>query len=267
MGRLDGKVAIVSGAARGQGAAEAALFVFEGAAVVIGDILDGQGQALADKLGERSRFVHLDVRDPTSWAAAIRLAEDTFGPVGVLVNNAGIVGAAGGVAETSLDDFQAVVAVNQVGPFLGMQAVVPSMRRGHGGSIVNISSNAGLIGYPGAMAYCASKWALRGMTKSAALDLAPEIRVNSIHPGPVDTPMIHPESLSAEDFAKLFTASVPLGRHADPMEIARVALFLASDESSFMTGAELAVDGGRTAGDPKVQAVADIVTASRGSGS
>ena len=201
----------------------------------------------------------------TSWAAAIRLAEDTFGPVGVLVNNAGIVGAGGGVAETSLDDFLAVVAVNQVGPFLGMQAVVPSMRRGHGGSIVNISSNAGLMGYPGAWR-TARRSGHSGMTKSAALELAPDIRVNSIHPGPVDTPMIHPEGLNAEDSRRSGRRPCHSGATPSPSRSPASCCSSQSDESSFMTGAELAVDGGRTAGDAKVHAVADIVTASRDSG-
>lgn len=249
--RLEDKVALISGAARGQGAAEAELFLSEGAAVVLGDILDDEGAELTSRLGENARYVHLDVGDPEDWAAAVAKAERDFGMISVLVNNAGVTGAAGGVANTSVEEYLKVVEVNQLGPFLGMRAVVPSMHLGGGGAIVNISSNAGLMGYAGALAYCASKWALRGMTKSAALELAPDIRVNSVHPGPVDTPMIHPDHLSAEDFASLWTASVPLGRHAEPIEIARVALFLASDDSSYMTGAELAVDGGRTAGDPR----------------
>jgi 3alpha(or 20beta)-hydroxysteroid dehydrogenase len=266
MGRLDGKVAVISGGARGQGAAEARLFSAEGAAVVVGDLLDDQGRALAAELGDRARYVHLDVRDPASWAGIVQVAEEAFGPVGVLVNNAGISGTNSGVVETSLDDYLAVVAVNQTGTFLGMQAATPSMRRGGSGSIVNISSTAGLMGYAGPFAYCTSKWAIRGMTKSAALELAPEIRVNSVHPGPVDTPMIHPQGVSPADFAKLFTAVVPLGRHADPMEIARVVLFLASDESSFMTGAELAVDGGRTVGDAQPQPLVGVVEESRAAG-
>ncbi len=250
MNRLDGKVAIVTGAARGLGAAIAALFVAEGAAVLLGDVLDGPGAELAEHLGTQARSVHLDVRDPAEWRSAIAAAEDTFGPVGVLVNNAGIAGAPGegGLVHTSVDGYQEIIAVNQLGTFLGMQAVVESMRRAGQGSIVNVSSIAGLGVYSRSIAYTASKWAIRGMTKSAALELAPVIRVNSIHPGSVDTPMAHPDDVSEEDFANRYRSTVPLGRHSEPIEIAQVALFLASDDSSFMTGAEVAVDGGRTLG-------------------
>jgi 3alpha(or 20beta)-hydroxysteroid dehydrogenase len=243
-------VALVTGASRGQGEAEARDFVDEGAAVVLADVLDAEGRSVAHALGPRAHYVHLDVRDPTSWATAVEETERVFGPMGVLVNNAAVLGA-GGVEDATVEDFLNVVAVNQLGCFLGMQAATRSMRRTPAGvvcSIINVSSTGGMVGYPGAIAYAGSKWAVRGMTKAAALELAPDIRVNSLHPGPVDTPMIRPAGVSDEEFAGRWQAIVPLGRPAQPEEIARVALFLASDESSFMTGSEVVVDGGRIAG-------------------
>jgi 3alpha(or 20beta)-hydroxysteroid dehydrogenase len=251
MGRLDGKVAIISGAARGQGEAEARLFAEEGAAVVLGDVLDDRGAAVATEIGAAARYVHLDVRDPDSWAAAVTLAEDTFGPVTVLVNNAGILRWSP-LVETPLEQFREVVEVNQIGPFLGMKAVVPSMLKAGGGSIVNISSTNGLGGFPNTISYTATKWAVRGMTKTAAMELGPlGIRVNSIHPGGVETEMIRPRDGNAiasdEEFASRF-ADLPLRRAAQPIEIARLALFLASDESSYSTGSEFVADGGMLAG-------------------
>jgi 3alpha(or 20beta)-hydroxysteroid dehydrogenase len=245
-------VALVTGASRGQGEAEARAFVDEGAAVVLADVLDAEGRSVARSLGPRAHYVHLDVREPTSWATAVAEAERVFGPLRVLVNNAAVLGA-GGVEDATPEDFMNVVAVNQLGCFLGMQAAVRSMRRAPRGvvcSIINVSSTGGMVGYPGAIAYAGSKWAVRGMTKAAALELAPDIRVNSLHPGPVDTPMIREEGVSDEEFAARWRAIVPLARSARPEEIARVALFLASDESSFMTGSEVVVDGGRLAGSP-----------------
>ena len=243
-------MALVTGASHGQGEAEARAFVDEGAAVVLADVLDAEGRSVAHALGPRAHYVHLDVRDPTSWATAVEETERVFGPMGVLVNNAAVLGA-GGVEDATVEDFLNVVAVNQLGCFLGMQAATRSMRRTPAGvvcSIINVSSTGGMVGYPGAIAYAGSKWAVRGMTKAAALELAPDIRVNSLHPGPVDTPMIRPAGVSDEEFAGRWQAIVPLGRPAQPEEIARVALFLASDESSFMTGSEVVVDGGRIAG-------------------
>jgi 3alpha(or 20beta)-hydroxysteroid dehydrogenase len=243
-------VAFVTGASRGQGEAEARAFVAEGAAVVLADVLDADGRSVANSLGPRAHYVHLDVREPTNWAVAVAEAERVFGPLSVLVNNAAVLGA-GGVEDATPEDFMNVVAVNQLGCFLGMQAAVRSMRRnrdGVVGSIINVSSTGGMVGYPGAVAYAGTKWAVRGMTKAAALELAPDIRVNSLHPGPVDTPMIREAGVSDEEFASRWQAVVPLGRSAQPEEIAQVALFLASDESSFMTGSEVVVDGGRIAG-------------------
>jgi len=251
MGRLEGKTAIVSGAARGQGEAEARLFVEEGARVILGDVLDERGQQVADELGDSARYLHLDVRSEADWTAAVAEAERAFGPVDVLVNNAGILKFAP-LGEMELADYLAVIDVNQVGCFLGMRAVTPSMQRAGGGSIVNISSINGLVGYPGTMGYTASKFAIRGMTKAAALELGPlGIRVNSIHPGAVDTEMVRPAGIegvpTAEEQAALF-AAYPLRRNCQPVEIARVALFLASDRSSYATGAEFLVDGGMLAG-------------------
>jgi 3alpha(or 20beta)-hydroxysteroid dehydrogenase len=250
MGRISGKVALVTGAARGQGAAEAKLFVEEGASVVLADVLDDLGKKLADELGERAIYIHLDVSDEAAWDDGIRTTEETFGPLDILVNNAAIF-LPGGAADATLEDYMKVISVNQVGVFLGMRAAVRSMRKVGKGSIVNVSSTGGIVGLPDNIAYNSSKWAVRGLTKAAAMDLAPDIRVNSLHPGPVDTAMTHPDDLSDEDFAKLWGPLVPLGRAAAPREIATAALFLASDDASFMTGTEVVVDGGRTAGTHK----------------
>jgi 3alpha(or 20beta)-hydroxysteroid dehydrogenase len=243
-GKLDGKVALISGGARGQGAAEARLFVAEGARVVIGDVLDDEGKAVADDLGDACAYTHLDVTDETSWADAVAFAETTFGPVSVLVNNAGIL-AFGALADMGLDEFRRIFAVNVDGVFLGMKTVTPSMAKAGGGSIVNISSTSGLVGLPLVGAYGASKWAVRGLTKSAAMELGSRgIRVNSVHPGGIDTPMIAGTSGDSAYYKRL---AVP--RMGEPDEVARAVLFLASDESSYIAGAELAVDGGATCGD------------------
>jgi 3alpha(or 20beta)-hydroxysteroid dehydrogenase len=244
MGRLDGKVAIVTGGARGQGAAEARLFVAEGARVVIGDVLDAEGQAVADELGDAAAYTHLDVTDEDQWDATVALAESRFGPVSVLVNNAGIL-LFQAIHKTDPADFERVMQVNVTGVFLGMRAVTRSMTSAGGGSIVNISSTAGLTGLPYLGAYVASKWAVRGLTKTAAIDLGPKgIRVNSVHPGGIDTPMIADTSPDAPFYKRL-----PVSRMGSAEEAARAVLFLASDESSYTTGAELAVDGGATCGD------------------
>ncbi|MHA7836010.1 MAG: glucose 1-dehydrogenase [bacterium] len=247
MGRLDGKVALISGAARGQGAAEARLFVAEGARVVMGDVLDAECVEEARRLGGDARGLHLDVTSEASWAAAVAAATTTFGRLDVLVNNAGVV-RTGLLERTSLEDYMAVIQVNQVGVFLGMRAVVPALREAGGGSIVNISSNAGLEGIGGVIGYVASKWAIRGMTKAAALELGHDgIRVNSVHPGAVDTPMISSPDFDDVD-KQSSVADLPIPRFGRPEEIARLVLFLASDESSYSTGAEFVADGGRTAG-------------------
>jgi 3alpha(or 20beta)-hydroxysteroid dehydrogenase len=240
MGRFEGKVAIVTGGARGMGESHVRHLVAEGARVVIGDVLDQDGAALAAELGDTTRFVHLDVTSPESWDAALALAVREFGAVTVLVNNAGIA-TFGGVDQISVEDFDRTIAVNLRGVFLGMRAVAPGMRAAGGGAIVNISSTAGLMGYAGLAGYTASKWGVRGLTKAAALDLGPEIRVNSVHPGPIRTPMT--AGLS-DDMVN--TQRIP--RMGEPAEVSAAVLFLASDAASFMTGAELAVDGGAVLG-------------------
>lgn len=252
MGRLDGKVAIISGAARGQGEAEARLFADEGASVVLGDVLDDRGAQVAAEIGDAARYVHLDVRDEASWANAVETAEREFGPVTVLVNNAGIFRVSG-LLDTTVEQFREVFDVNQLGPLLGMRTVVPSMLRAGGGSIVNISSTNGLSGYPKTISYTATKWALRGMTRTAAMELGPlGIRVNSIHPGGIDTEMVRPggavDALGGADALDDRFAHTPLRRIGQPIEIARMALFLASDESSYSTGSEFVADGGMLAG-------------------
>ncbi len=249
MGRLDGKVALITGAARGQGEAEARLFVSEGARVLLADVLDEAGATLATGLGEAARYVRLDVRREDDWARAVGTAVEAFGKLDVLVNNAGVVHASP-IEQTSLADYERVIAVNQVGVFLGMRAAIAPMRDAGGGSIVNISSNAGLEGVPGVIGYSASKWAVRGMTKTAALELGRYgIRVNSVHPGAVDTEMINGPEFESVDKGSLY-ASLPISRVGQPVEIARLVLFLASDESSYSTGAEFVADGGIMAGHP-----------------
>lgn len=249
MGKLDGKVAIISGAARGQGAAEARLFVAEGAKVLMGDVLDDEGAVVAKEFGDNACYLHLDVTSEEDWARAVDEATNRWGRLDTLVNNAGIA-KFGPLAMTSLDDYMSVIMVNQVGVFLGMRTAIPAMTRSGGGSIVNISSVDGMTGMFGVVAYVSSKFAVRGMTKTAALELGPlGIRVNSIHPGGVDTPMLHPDIPGMADMdMSPFFAKVPLGRIGQPEDIAQLASFLASDESSYCTGSEFVIDGGLLAG-------------------
>ncbi|MFO1023737.1 MAG: glucose 1-dehydrogenase [Acetobacteraceae bacterium] len=243
MGRLSGKVILISGGARGQGAAEARLCVAEGARVVIGDVLEAEGRALAEQLGAGAAvFVKQDVTKPEDWDAAVKAAEG-FGGLHGMVNNAGIYRPAK-LMDTTVELFERHMRINQLGCFLGMQKVVPLMERSGGGSIVNISSVAGLRGSPGAIAYSATKWALRGMTKAAALDLAAKkIRVNSVHPGPIDTEMLNVRS-AEQNAARV--QQVPMKRMGSAEEVANLVLFLLSDESAYITGAEVAIDGGAT---------------------
>lgn len=242
MPRLNGKIILITGAARGQGAAEARLFVREGAKVVITDVLTDQGQALAAELGSAAVFLRHDVTSEADWHAAIDAARALGGLHG-LINNAGIYQPKR-LLDTDTALFERHMRINQLGPFLGMKLVVPLMEQSGGGAIVNISSVAGLRGSPGAIAYSATKWALRGMTKAAAIDLASRnIRVNSIHPGPIDTPML--DVRSAEENAQRLL-SVPMRRRGTPEEVADLVLFLISDESRYITGAEVAIDGGAT---------------------
>jgi 3alpha(or 20beta)-hydroxysteroid dehydrogenase len=242
MKRLEGKVALITGASRGQGAAAARCFVAEGARVVLGDVLDCA--PLAHELGDAAVALTLDVTQESHWLAAVALAETHFGALHVLLNNAGIVRVAP-LLETSLDDYRAVIEVNQTGCFLGMRVAAPAMIRAGGGAIVNVSSTGGLEGVPQSIAYAASKHAVTGMSKTAAIELGRYgIRVNSLHPGGVDTAMLN---LTDEQRANAF-GFLPLGRVASADEIARVAAFLASDDASYMTGSAVLADGGSMAG-------------------
>jgi len=247
MDRLAGKVALITGAARGQGASAARRFVEEGAKVVIADILDTEGKQLADELGDAARYQRLDVTDEAEWAAAIERTVAEFGTLNVLVNNAGVLHFAR-LEETTLDDYQRVVGVNQIGTFLGLRSAVEPMRAAGGGAIVNISSVEGIGGLPYVISYTASKFAIRGMTKSAALELGEHgIRVNSVHPGMIDTTMVHDAVGGPDVDTSGIGKKVALGRLGQPGEIAEVVVFLASDESSYCTGAEFVADGGATA--------------------
>ncbi|MGH3877110.1 MAG: glucose 1-dehydrogenase [Actinophytocola sp.] len=241
MGRLSGKVALITGAANGQGAAAARRFVAEDARVVLADVDDDAGKALADELD--ARYVHLDVSEEDDWAAAMA----AHGPVTVLVNNAGVLHFAP-LHETKLADYERVIRINQIGTFLGMRAVVPGMVEAGGGSIINVSSVEGLAAAPLLTAYTASKFAIRGMTKVAALELAGRnVRVNSVHPGVVDTGLL-PTALGGQPVDLSYVAKrVPMRRVGRAAEIAELVVFLASDESSYCTGSEFVADGGVTA--------------------
>jgi 3alpha(or 20beta)-hydroxysteroid dehydrogenase len=247
--RLDGRVVLISGGSRGQGEAEARLLVERGARVVIGDVLLDEGRAVAASLGDAGLFVPLDVGDTDAWDAAVTATVDAFGRLDVLVNNAGIV-RAGAIDEVPVDDFMEAVRVNQLGCFLGMRAVVPTMRGQQRGSIVNVSSIAGLQGVAGAIPYVATKWAIRGMTKTAAIELGHDgIRVNSVHPGVIDTAMTANPQFDDVDKQAVFDA-FPIPRIGTAEEVAELVAFLASDASSYCTGAEFIVDGGAVAGRP-----------------
>lgn len=239
-GRLTGKVALVSGGARGMGASHVRALVAEGAHVVLGDILDDEGRAVAAELGDAARYVHLDVTQPEQWTAAVDTAVNEFGGLHVLVNNAGILNI-GTIEDYALSEWQRILDIKVTGVFLGIRAAVKPMKEAGRGSIINISSIEGLAGTIASHGYTASKFAVRGLTKSTALELGPSgIRVNSIHPGLVKTPMTEwvPEDLF----------QTALGRAAEPMEVSNLVVYLASDESSYSTGAEFVVDGGTVAG-------------------
>ena len=248
--RLDGKVALISGGSRGMGAFEAELFVQEGAKVVICDVRDDEGDALAKKIVDRggeAAFVHLDVTSESDWAAAVRETVERYGKLDVLVNNAG-VSARGSIEETSPDDWDRVMDINAKGVFLGTRSAIPEMRKAGGGSIINISSQLGLVGMgESSPQYQASKGAVRIFSKSAAIQYAHEgIRVNSVHPGPIITPMTEARR-SDEVVRQRMISRIPLGRYGESEDVAYGVLYLASDESSFVTGSELVIDGGWTA--------------------
>jgi 3alpha(or 20beta)-hydroxysteroid dehydrogenase len=244
-GRLTGKVALITGGARGQGAADARLFVREGARVAVADVLDEAGAALAGSLGEDAIYVHLDVRRPHDWSAALDAVGERLGPLTTLVNNAGVL-TFGGV-DTPLERYRETIDVNQVGCFLGMQHAAPLLVANGGGSIVNIASTAGLVGLGNMLAYTASKWAIRGMTKSAAVELAARgVRVNAVLPGSVRTDMFV-RTFGAEPPPEAF-AAIPMRRAGTAEELAEAVLFLASDASAYCTGQELVMDGGALAG-------------------
>lgn len=243
---LESKVVIVSGGARGLGEVYARGIVGAGGSVVIGDLLEEQGQAVADELGERARFVRLDVTQPESWAEAVAVAEGEYGALHGLVNNAGISAPGVPVVDETLDSFRRVIETNLVGVQLGMQHVVPAMRRAGGGSIVNISSIAGMVGMAASGSYGAAKWAVRGLSKVAAVELAAErIRVNSVHPGVIFTPMTAPTGVTLGEGGYPPAA---MGRVGEPEELVGAVVYLLSDRASYTTGAELVVDGGHTAG-------------------
>ena len=250
MARLEGKVALISGGARGQGAVEARMFAEEGASVIIGDILDEQGrqtEAELQELGYNVTFVHLDVTSESDWDAAVQAAVSAYGKLDILLNNAGIL-IRKNIEETTEEDWDRIFSINAKGVFLGTKAAIPAMRENGGGSIINISSTAGLVGSPnGSASYTATKGAVRLFTKSTAIQHAREgIRCNSIHPGPIETDMIA-DTLNDPDNLALRMQRLPLGRVGKPSEIAYGAIYLASDESSFVTGSELVIDGGTTA--------------------
>jgi 3alpha(or 20beta)-hydroxysteroid dehydrogenase len=247
MGKLDGKVAIITGAAQGMGAAHARVFASEGAKVVLTDLQESEGRALANEIGDAAMFMMQDVADPQSWTEVLEAAEAKFGPVTVLVNNAGIIGPLANTIDLDPRDYERVININQHGVTYGMRAVIPGMIKAGGGAIVNISSIAGMIacfGFPN-LAYVASKFAVRGMTKAVAAEFGKHnIRVNSIHPGFILTPMM----VAATDENGGGAAEMTmLKRMGKPEEVSRLAVFLACDDSAFITGMEHIIDGGMTA--------------------
>jgi 3alpha(or 20beta)-hydroxysteroid dehydrogenase len=243
MARLEGKTAVITGAAQGMGAAHAKKFIEEGAKVVLTDLNEEKGQAFASELGENARFIKHNVTSAKDWEEVVAGAEAAFGPVDVLVNNAGITMAKSILAMTE-EEYRRIVDINQVSVFLGMKAVIPSMQKAGGGSIVNISSMNGLVA--GAIGYTDTKFAVRGMTKAAAIECANYgIRVNSVHPGVIATPMV--VQVDTKAAVEAFAKHIPLKRVAQSEEVSNMVLFLASDEASYSTGSEFVVDGGMTA--------------------
>jgi 3alpha(or 20beta)-hydroxysteroid dehydrogenase len=249
MGRLDGKVGIVTGAARGQGEAEARLFAAEGARVVLTDVLVEEGEAVAASIGDAARFERLDVTDEDGWQQVVATTAEAFGPPSVLVNNAGIL-AFSPITRQDTAEFRRVIDINLTGAFLGIKTVGRAMAKGGGGSIINISSTGGMEGLPMLSAYTASKWGMRGLSRTAAVELGRQgIRVNTVHPGGIDTPMTRAEGMTDADMG-MFYERLPIKRIGTVDDVANLVLFLASDDSSYCTGAEYVVDGGHLAGDP-----------------
>ncbi|MGI4870842.1 MAG: glucose 1-dehydrogenase [Janthinobacterium lividum] len=247
MNRLQNKVALITGASRGMGESHARLFIAEGAKVILADVTEQAGQVLANELGDNALFLKLDVTKPADWQRVVAASEAKFGNINVLVNNAGVLGPIADTVALGEDDYLKVCAINQHGVFFGMQAVIPSMLKVGKGSIVNISSVAGIVSIYGApsLAYVASKFAVRGMTKKTAVEFGSKnIRVNSVHPGFINTPMM--VEATNEDGGDAM-ALIPLGRLAEPKEVSQLVLFLASDESSYITGTEHIIDAGMTA--------------------
>lgn len=246
MARLKGKVAIVTGGARGMGEATVRLMAEEGARILIGDVLDAAGQQLADELGDSARYTHLDVSKKEDWTAAVKLASE-LGPLTVLVNNAAIL-LQKTILDTTEEEFMRIVSINQLGVFLGMQAVFASLKANGGGSIVNVSSIDGLQSKNSLAAYSGTKWAVRGMTKAAAMEMGKfNIRVNSVHPGGIYTAMHGSEFMSLQDADKFYSHHA-LPRVGLPREVAALTAFLASEEATYSTGAEFIADGGWSAG-------------------
>ena len=247
MSKLNGKIAIVTGAAQGMGESHARIMVAEGAKVVMTDVNVASGTAIAEELGSNALFVEHNVTSPADWQRVVETAEAKFGTVNVLVNNAGILGPIAATVDLPLDDYNAVCNINQTGVFLGMQSVLPGMLAGDGGSIINISSIAGIVAIVGAhnLAYVGSKFAVRGMTKQVAVEYGKDnIRVNSVHPGYIKTPMM---AAATDEEGGGAVDVIPLNRMAEPSEVSDLVVFLASDNSSFITGMEHVIDGGMTA--------------------
>ena len=255
MGKLDGQVALISGGARGQGEAQARLFAREGAAVALGDVLEEDGQRVAESIndtGGRAMFQALDVSEVASWQSMVDETVSQFGRLDIVINNAGIARIKL-IEDSTLQDYLEVIRVNQLGVWLGMKAAIPALKEAGGGCIINTSSTAGLEGYTGLGAYVSSKFAVRGMTKVAAIELGPyNIRVNSVHPGPIDTPMIRDPQIARRDIDDpLLGSPIPRAGHVD--EVAKMMLFIAAD-ATYSTGSEFVIDGGVTAGSMIQQA-------------
>lgn len=251
MSRFDNRTVLITGAAGGMGSSHARGFHAEGANVVVTDVRDEEGRALAAKLGDRAHYVHLDVTSAAEWASAIAQAESRFGPISVLVNNAGILARSAPIEDGDLENWNQVIGVNLTGTYLGIRAAAPSLRRAGGGAIVNIASTSGHEGTALIAPYVASKWGVRGLTRTAAIELARDgVRVNAVSPGVVDTPLIteplHPGAAPVSDYFS--PEPFAITRLARPQEITNLVLFLASDEASFVTGTEHISDGGMLLG-------------------